>query len=178
VAILGHLRHEKDPFRAALALRLIPLAPIHITHLGQALSPAMEQRARALMRADRRYRWQGEVAAVRARRVLARSQLLVHSSRLEGGANVISEALADGVPIVASDIPGNIGLLGADHPGLYPVGNTPALAGLLHRAATDPGYYGKLRAHSLSLQPMVRPAAERARWRDILAELCKSVFQS
>jgi putative glycosyltransferase (TIGR04348 family) len=172
VAVLGHLRHEKDPFRAALALRLIPHdVPIRVTHLGQALSPAMERQARALMKRERRYRWLGEVSARRARRTLARSHLLVHSSRLEGGANVISEALADAVPIVASAIPGNIGLVGSDHPGLYPVGDTAALARLLLAAATDRTFYGKLKDRSQRLRPMVQPASERGGWKKLLAEL-------
>jgi putative glycosyltransferase (TIGR04348 family) len=172
VVVLGHLRHEKDPFRAALALRLIPgNIPIRVTHLGQTLSTTMERRARALMRRDQRYRWIGEVSARRARRQLARSHLLVHSSRLEGGANVISEALADGVPIVASAIDGNIGLLGADHPGLYPVGDTAALARLLQRAAGEPAFYAKLKDRSRALRSMVLPASERAGWREVMAEL-------
>jgi len=171
VAVLGHLRHEKDPFRTALALCLIPAdVPIRVTHLGQALSPDMERRARALMKRDGRYRWLGEVSAGRARRTLARSHLLVHSSRLEGGANVISEALADAVPIVASAIPGNIGLLGADHPGLYPLGDTAALAGLLLAAATDRTFYAKLKDRSRELRPTVLPASERAGWEKLLHE--------
>ena len=46
VCVLGHLREEKDPFRAALALRLIaPEEKIELLHLGQAMSPAFAAQA-------------------------------------------------------------------------------------------------------------------------------------
>src|SRR5207302_5448501 len=90
VCVLGHLRAEKDSFRTALALRHVPdTSRIRVTHAGQAMSRAMAARARALMRRDRRYRWIGEVSNRQARRILARSRLLVVSSRMEGGANVV-----------------------------------------------------------------------------------------
>jgi glycosyltransferase involved in cell wall biosynthesis len=63
------------------------------------------------MAANPRYRWLGELPRWQALRVLARSHVLVLSSLTEGGANVISEALALGVPIVASRIAGSMGLL-------------------------------------------------------------------
>src|SRR6266852_4947272 len=134
VCILGHLRQEKDPFRAALALRLLPAdTRVRIVHAGQALSPALAARARRLAAQDPRYRWIGEVPRWRARRLLARSRLLVLSSRMEGGANVISEALVDGIPVLASRIPGSVGLLGPRYPGYFLVADSDALARLLHR---------------------------------------------
>ena len=59
---------------------------------------------------------------------------MVISSLSEGGANVISEAAVAGVPVLASRIDGNVGLLGADYPGYFPVGDTEALARLLRTA--------------------------------------------
>src|SRR5262249_45185300 len=138
VCVLGHLRHVKDPFRAALALRLLPpTSKVHVMHAGKALSQAMARRARALMKREPRYRWLGEWAHGQARRLLAASRLLVVSSRMEGGANVVSEAVVDGVPVLASRIGGNVGLLGARYPGFFPVGDTAALARLMERAETD-----------------------------------------
>jgi putative glycosyltransferase (TIGR04348 family) len=172
VAVLGHLRHEKDPFRTALALGLLPRdLPIRVTHLGQALSKAMARQAKRLAAADRRYRWLGEVPGPKARRLLAASDVLVLSSRLEGGANVISEALADRVPILASRIPGSVGLLGDGYPGFFPVEDTEALAELLARAATDRRYYAGLQAWCTRLAPMVEPAREQAAWEKLLAEV-------
>jgi putative glycosyltransferase (TIGR04348 family) len=172
VCVLGHLRHEKDPFRAALALRLLPAeSRIRVLHAGAALNEGMARRAQALMAREPRYRWLGEVSPARARQLLARSRLLVLSSRLEGGANVISEALADGVPVLASRIPGSVGLLGADYPGYFPVGDTPALARLLARAEADAGFLARLKDWCAELAPQVQPAQERATLAALLREL-------
>jgi putative glycosyltransferase (TIGR04348 family) len=179
VCVLGHLRHEKDPFRAALALRLLPAdSAVRVTHAGEALSPGMARLARAAMRRDRRYRWVGELPRWQARRLLARSHLLVLSSRMEGGANVISEALADGVPVLASRIPGSVGMLGARYPGFFLTGDTRALARLLRRAETDARFYEKLRAWCAGLAPKFEPAREREAWRNLLAELTPPALAS
>ncbi|HKB73308.1 MAG TPA: TIGR04348 family glycosyltransferase, partial [Burkholderiales bacterium] len=85
VAVIGHLREEKDPFRAALALaHLRDLPGLEIVQLGEALSPEMARSARRLARADPRYRWLGNVPHWVAMRWLARSHALVLSSRMEG----------------------------------------------------------------------------------------------
>src|SRR5690348_16204390 len=90
VAVLGHLREEKDPFRTALALaHLADLQELEVVHLGEALSPGMASEARRLMRVDGRYRWLGNVPHRTALDWLAGSRLLVLSSRMEGGANVV-----------------------------------------------------------------------------------------
>jgi putative glycosyltransferase (TIGR04348 family) len=172
VSVLGHLRSEKDPFRIALALRYVSAdSRICVTHAGQATSAALAKRARTLMRRDSRYHWIGEVSRRRARLVLARSRLLVVSSRMEGGANVVSEALADQVPVLASRIPGNLGLLGPDYPGYFPVGDARALAGLLTRAEMDAAFFALLARRFTDGPREVAPARERAAWEEVLREL-------
>jgi putative glycosyltransferase (TIGR04348 family) len=172
VCVLGHLRREKDPFRAALALRRLPgECNVRVLHAGKALSESMAQRARALMESDPRYLWLGELSRPRARRMLARSRLLVLSSRMEGGANVISEAVVDDVPVLASHISGSIGLLGANYPGFFPVGDSNDLAHLLQRAATDSTYYESLRGWCAGLKPLFDPVREQSDWAELLAEL-------
>jgi putative glycosyltransferase (TIGR04348 family) len=172
VCVLGHLRPVKDPFRTALAARLLPASSrLRVLHAGDALTPAMGEEARAEAAINPRYRWLGDLPRWKALRLLARSRLLVLTSRLEGGANAISEAIAAAVPVLASHIPGSVGLLGADYPGYFPVGDTPALAALLHRAETDPAYYRGLQAWCRRLRPLVRPARERDSWRRLLGEL-------
>jgi putative glycosyltransferase (TIGR04348 family) len=169
VCVLGHLRYEKDPFRAALALRLIPRAlNVRVLHAGKALSETMALRARARMATDPRYHWLGEVSPPRARRLLARSRLLILSSRMEGGANVISEAIVDGVPVLASRISGSVGVLGARYPGFFPVGDTAALACLLKRAISDSSFYERLRRWCKDLKPLFDPARERNNWSNLL----------
>jgi len=172
VAVLGHLREEKDPFRAALALaHLKDLPDLEVAHLGEALSPDMERTARRLMRVDVRYRWLGNVAHATALGWLAGSRLLVLSSRMEGGANVICEAAAAGVPVIASRISGNIGMLGRGYPGYYRLGEERSLARQIRRAALEPGFYDRLRRLTAARRPLFRPAAEREGLRKLLAEL-------
>lgn len=170
--VIGHLREEKDPFRCAHALRYMPSASkIQVIHLGGALSPAMAEEAHALMQEDKRYHWLGNQPRWQATRKLARSHVMVISSRMEGGANVICEALAASVPVIASDIAGNIGMLGADYAGYYPCGDEQALARLLWRAESDPVFYAQLQAQCATRRPLFTPERECAGLESLLAEL-------
>lgn len=175
ICVLGHMRGEKDPLRAALALRLLPASSrVRVIHAGEALSNFWESRARAAEKRDARYRWLGEIPRRQAQRLLVGSRVLVLSSRMEGGANVISEAIVNDVPVLASWIPGNRGLLGEDYPGYFPAGDTRALAGLMFRAENDRGFYSRLKAHCFRLAPRFTPARERAAWARLLAEFTPS----
>jgi putative glycosyltransferase (TIGR04348 family) len=172
VCVSGHLRPVKDPFRAALAARQLPDdSQIRITHLGAALSPSMERKAREEMARNNRYRWFGNVPQWRARQLLARSRLLVVSSKLEGGANVVSEALAANVPVVSTHISGSIGLLGADYPGYFEIGATSELAKLLQRCEREPKFYRRLSQLCQKQAKLLTPAREQAAWNRLIAEL-------
>ncbi len=172
VALLCHARPVKDPFRAARAARLLPPSSrTRILHVGAALDARMAARARAEQAANPRYRWLGPLPRWRALRVLARARLLVVTSRIEGGANVVSEALAAAVPVLSSRIDGSVGLLGAGYPGYFPAGDTRALAALLARAEADPAFYRRLEAWCRRLAPLVSPARELRSWKRLLGEL-------
>lgn len=171
VCVLGHLREVKDPFRTAYAVRLLPASSrIRVLHIGSALSPDMEAEARREQETNPRYRWLGDRPRWQALRLLARSRLLVLSSHLEGGANAISEAIAAGVPVLASRISGSIGLLGPDYPGYFPVGDTATLAALLERVEIDAKFYVSLQRWVARLSPLVEPARERLTWKSLLRE--------
>lgn len=172
VCVVGHLRSVKDPFRTALAARRLPAdSQIIVSHLGAALTADMERRARNEMLCNPRYRWLGDMPHPQALRVLARSRLLVNSSKIEGGANAICEALACGVPVLSSRIDGSIGLLGEDYPGYFEVGDTSGLAALLSRFETDAAFRGQLESRCRELARIVEPKRERAAWQRLLAEL-------
>lgn len=163
VCVLGHLRPVKDPFRAAQASRRLPTdSKIRITHLGAALTPAMARQAEHEMQRNPRYHWLGEKQRHQARRILARSKLMVISSKMEGAANVLSEAIVDGTPVLASKIDGNIGILGETYPGYFPVGDTNALALLLLRAEQDRAFYDTLKQQCRIIVPALKPAIERS----------------
>jgi len=172
VAVLAHLRAVKDPLRAARAARLLPAdSRIRVVHAGAALTPADAARARAEMRRNPRYLWLGSVSPARARRLLQHAGALVLSSRLEGGANVVSEAIACGVPVLASRIPGTVGLLGAHYPGYFTVGDTRRLARLLQRFESDARFRTRLQRDVQRLAPRFTATRERAAWRTLFASL-------
>lgn len=172
VCFLAHLRPVKDPFRAALAARLLPdESRIRIVHCGKATTGEMEGRAREEVATNPRYVWLGEVSRAKALAILRRSRLLVLTSRLEGAGNAISEALTVGVPVVCSRIPGLIGMLGEDYPGFFEVGDTRGLARLLRRAEAEPAFLRWLRARCERRRPLLDPAREREALRDLLREL-------
>lgn len=161
VCVIGNLRQEKDPFRCALAAALLPEdSKIRIVHIGQALDDSMARHAQTLMEANSRYHWLGEFPHWQTRKRLARCRLMVISSYMEGGANVISEALAAGVPVIASDISGNVGMLGADYAGFYPCGSEQALAELLYRAETSRAFYNQLKKQCARRREYMLPDRE------------------
>jgi len=163
VAVIGHLREEKDPFRAATALERLPReAAIEVVHVGAALSAGMAREARRRMRGEPRYRWLGGLPHARALAWLARSHLLVVSSRMEGGANVIAEAARIGTPVLASRVPGNVGMLGPRYPGYFALGDERALARLTARAQADSAYYRALQRALAARRALFAPAAERS----------------
>ena len=127
------------------------------------------------MRAEPRYRWVGKLSRGAARKLLRGSRAMVLSSKLEGGANVISEAIALGVPVLASDIPGNVGLLGRDYQGYYPVGDTAGLANLLRRLESEDRFLNALRRQIRKLRPHFTPAAERRSWARLLKGIADEV---
>jgi putative glycosyltransferase (TIGR04348 family) len=171
VCVVGHLRDEKDPFRTALASeRLSTGSRARIVHLGRALDPAMEREAHELQARNPRYRWRGEVPHWAVRRIMARARLMVISSRMEGGANVVSEALAADLPVIASRIPGNVGILGADYPGYYAVEDDVGLAALIERAETDPRFLAALRQHCRRRRPLFDRAREASALLNVVSE--------
>ncbi|HYP27358.1 MAG TPA: selenoneine biosynthesis selenosugar synthase SenB [Blastocatellia bacterium] len=172
VCVIGHLRPVKDPFRAGRAARLLPESSrIRVRHLGGAMSDVMARRAREEMGKNPRYLWLGEQPPARVRDVLRGSRLCVLSSRLEGGANVISEAIVAGTPVLSSRIAGSVGLLGEDYPGYFNVGDTEGLAGLMRRAEDDPAFLGELKDRCEKLAPTFDPALEEAAWAALIEEV-------
>jgi putative glycosyltransferase (TIGR04348 family) len=169
ICVVGNLRPEKDPFRAARASRRLPASSqIRIVQVGAALGPKMEKRALDEDKENPRYRWLGALPYGKTRRLVADSHLVALTSRMEGSSNVLSEALISSVPVVASQIPGLMGTLGENYPGYFPLGDTQALAGQLRRAEAEPAFYRELKAHCARLSSLVDPQREQTSWEKFL----------
>ena len=144
IAVVGHLRKVKDPFRAVMALQHLR-GDYEVVQVGGALDPAMVSVAKKWMKREPRYRWTGSVPHAEAQRWIAKSHLLVVSSVMEGGANVICEAARIGTPVLASRVPGNMGMLGRDYPGYFKLAEDRALARLIGTVATEPAAFSRLK---------------------------------
>ncbi len=171
IAVVGHLRDEKDPFRAVRALALLKDEAFELIQLGAPLDPGSKTEAERWMKKDRRYRWLGSVPHARALGWIARSHLLVVSSKTEGGANVICEAARIGTPVLASRVSGNVGMLGRSYPGLFRLFDEKALAVLIQKAFENKNYYGQLRKRLSGRRPLFAPATERASLNRVVREL-------
>ena len=162
VLMLGHLRAEKDPLTFMRAAIQASAPGLRFMQVGGALDDSLGRQAQDTAARCPDYRWLGAVAHDAARTLLAQSRLLVLPSVMEGGANVIVEAVTSGVPVLASDISGNRGMLGAGYAGYFPVGDAAALARLVERAATQPDFDRLLRAQCAARLPLFAPAREKA----------------
>ena len=103
--------------------------------------------------------------------LLSRTRAMVLSSLSEGGANVISEAVAAGVPVLASRIDGSVGLLGREYPGYFPVGDTAALTKLLQAIESSPEFLMRLHRAIARRAHLFRPAREKAAWKKLIREI-------
>ena len=171
VVMVGHLREEKDPLTLmAAAQRLPPGAGVFIDHIGAALDPALGQAAQATQAQCPHYRWLGAVPHAQTLQRIQRAHLLVHCSRMEGGAHVLMEAICSGTPVLASRIDGNVGLLSEDYAGYFEPGDAQALAHLLQACRSPqngPSLMAHLRHQCALRAPLFEPQAERAalhRW--------------
>jgi putative glycosyltransferase (TIGR04348 family) len=162
VAVVGHLRAVKDPLLPMRIARRLPAdSRLRFLHAGKALESRWSRAARVTAAATEHYRWLGAVPAAAARTLMRRAQLLFHPSRNEGGATVIVEALQSGIPVIASSCEGNVGLLGADYPGLFPVGDIGSARALLLRAEREPAFRRQLGAAARRRTRRFSPARER-----------------
>lgn len=170
--MVGHLREEKSPETLMQAARLLrERTDIRIDHIGAALDPVLGEQARQTAAECPNYRWLGGLDHETARRRIQRAHVLVHCSRMEGGAHVLMEAICSGTPVLASCIDGNVGMLGADYAGYFPWGDAAALSALLGRCRDDASFFSTLRAQCSLRAPLFEPAAERAALLALLHDL-------
>ena len=170
--MVGHLRDEKSPQTYFDATRLLTRrTDILLDHVGNALDPALGAAATALASTCPTYRWLGGLPHLQARRRIQAAHVLVHPSRMEGGAHVVTEALRSGTAVLASRIDGNVGLLGEDYGGYFALGDAVGLATLLQRLRDEPAMLAHLLVQCAARAPLFAPAQERATLLAVLAEL-------
>lgn len=159
--MVGHLREEKSPRTYFEAARLLaPRDDILLDHVGAALDPRLGAEATDLMRTCPQYRWLDGLPHAATRRRIQAAHVLVHPSRMEGGAHVVIEAVRSGTAVLASRIDGNVGLLGEDYAGYFPVGDAASLAALLQRVRDDPAALARLRDQCAARAALFEPSRE------------------
>lgn len=173
--VVGHLRDVKNPFQAAKATRSLPASSrIQVHHYGRAHSPSWGLQGRRETAVNRRYHWHGEVNKRQLATLYQQANVMIISSKLEGGANVICEAITAGLPILASKVAGNVGLLGENYEGYYALSDTAMLRKKLIKLERDRSFYSRLKAQCLKLQKNYNPHRESLDWSALLRHLTES----
>lgn len=123
VEALGHLRSEGLPFRAAF----VGDGPLRGDLERRLAAAGLSEQVTLAGHSTDVAGW------------LGRASVLVRPSLTEGMPLTVLEALASGVLVIASDIPGNTGLIRHLHNGLvFPAGDARALAATLRLALENP----------------------------------------
>ncbi|MBC5785994.1 TIGR04348 family glycosyltransferase [Ramlibacter sp. USB13] len=178
--MVGHLRAAKAPeVLWAAARALAGREDIRIAHIGDgSAEPDLAQQARDTAAACTGYRWLGPLPHEETLQRIRAAHVLVHTSAMEGGAHVVLEAVRCGTPVLASRVPGNVGMLGGDYAGYFPAGDGAALAQRLlasraGQAADNPadGLLARLAAQCALRAPLFDAGAERAALLSLLHEL-------
>lgn len=178
--MVGHLREEKDPLtwlRAAQRLatdRAGRPNPVVFDQIGDALTPELAQAAHAAEKSIPGYRWLGGLPPASTRQHIKRAHVLVNSSLMEGGAQVILQAVQCGTPVLASHVRGNIGMLGAGYAGYFPAGDDTALAALLQQCAADRDFLALLESQCRQRAHLFDPAEEKRRVINLLTSALKA----
>lgn len=171
VCMIGHLRSEKDPYTFMRASTLVTSPKVRLLHIGGVLESPLGQAATATAAVNPRYQWLGNLPHSTTRQRLARSHVMAICSLMEGGANVIIEAVTSGIPVLASDISGNRGMLGDDYAGYFPVGEAAALARLIDRSVDEPEFYALLQRQCAARAHLFSPEHERASLLELVDKL-------
>lgn len=161
--MVGHLREEKAPQTYFEAVRrLANRHDILLDHVGDALDPALGTEAQALQQSCPHYRWLGGLPHEATRDRIQSAHALVHTSRMEGGAHVVMEAICSGTPVLATRISGNVGMLGIDYAGYFEPGDAEGLARLIDRCRDRPAILQELGLQCAARAPLFKPERERA----------------
>lgn len=169
VVVAGNFRAEKNPALMLEAVRRMSDTGVHFHAfgLGGDYQAELEQTAAAYPRFHfHGVREHGEVLEK-----MQTSRVLLNTSTEEGGANAICEAIAIGLPVIATRIAGNTGMLGSGYEGLFPSENAGALVEILRRAEADPHCYRTLKSQVAARSPLFNHEREADQWLDLIRRL-------
>jgi putative glycosyltransferase (TIGR04348 family) len=168
--MVGHLRDEKMPQTLFEAARLlVDEKTIRITHIGAGLDEKLAIDAIKTEALCAGYTWARGLKHAQTRTKIQRAHVLVHTSKMEGGAHVIMEAVCSGTPVLASRMDGNVGMLGGGYDGYFPVGDAQALAAMLRLCQNEPAFLDHLASQCALRAPLFAPLAEQASLLKIIA---------
>lgn len=166
--LVGHLRAEKDPLTAARALQHLPEKQIRLRTIGRSDDPETGQSFVNMAAADQRIEMLGNQSHTQTRDLIRQGRVMLLPSLMEGGANVLIEAVVSNVPVIASHISGSIGMLGNDYPAYFPTGDDSALAALIKRCMNEPEFVETLRAHCSARAHLFAPEREARLVRELV----------
>lgn len=169
ISVVGHPRPVKRSF---LTIETVARHPewrdLEVWQIGQALDEESRKTAAAWVRNDHRYRWFGGLPRQESLARCAESSLMINSSILEGGAHAVLEAMTMGVPVLASRIEGNVGLLGDDYPGYFEEGKLDEALQAIVDKRVDLEDWASLASERMD---RFSRESESTSWLDLLAEL-------
>lgn len=142
---VGNLVANKGFATIIEALNLLRDSELHLGIVGDGEEKAhLEQLARSCELSEK-IRFLGQLAPEEVGKTLLNSDIFILASFSEGRPNVVLEAMAAGLPVIASDLAGVRELIEDGKTGLlFDPGNARQLAGCIRRLASDPGLSAKL----------------------------------
>lgn len=141
VLFVGRLVPEKAPDLLIRAFRRLRTDTRLVLVGGSSFTDPYLATLRDLASGDRRVVLAGEVVGPVLEELYSNAAAFVLPSFLEGLPLTLLEAASFGIPVVASDIPPHLEILGSDGPGrrTFPTGDEVALASKLQRVLTTAG---------------------------------------
>ena len=171
VIIAGNFRAEKNPSLMMKAVREMKESPLHFHAYGQG-GDYQRDLERTAAECPHFY-----FHGVKEHDVLLgemqAAHVLLNTSTQEGGANAICEAIALGLPVVASRIAGNMGMLGENYAGFFPVEEVTKLIEILGRAAKNHDFYQLLKEQIATRAPLFSHQRETEQWVNLIHRMLK-----
>ena len=164
------MREVKNPFYTIRNIVKTDL-PVQVIHIGSALSPEMKKMAKQWEQDDPRYTWKGNLSHEQTLQIIQDSDLLSHTSLMEGGANVIAESISLSTPVIASLVDGNRGMLGEDYTGYFDLENPNQFLSLINKTVTDKQFYQTLQTQCEHLAEQFTPEKEQESLKTLLENL-------